>query len=78
MSSFQSSPKINCVLITVITRPFAYNESLRHPTIAVLLKILIFFFNHSVVFTCSKVINAFKRYNSWTDTFLNGSKFNLS
>ena len=28
----------------VITRPFAYNESLQHPTIAVLLiKILIFF-----------------------------------
>ena len=33
---------------------FAYNESLQHPTIAV-------FFDHSVVFTCSKVINAFKR-----------------
>ena len=38
---FQSSPKINCMLIT---RPFAYNESLQHPTIAVfLIKILIFF-----------------------------------
>ena len=39
--SFQSSPKINRMLIT---RPFAHNESLQHPTIAVLLiKILIFF-----------------------------------
>ena len=47
---------INSTLIT-----FAYNESLQHPTIAVLpIKILIFS-HHSVVFTCSKVINAFKR-----------------
>ena len=41
--SFQSWPKINCILIK---RPinFAYNESLQHPTISVLLiKILIFF-----------------------------------
>ena len=39
--SFQSSSKINRILIT---RPFAYNESLQHPNIAVLLiKILIFF-----------------------------------
>ena len=38
--SFQSSPKINHMLIT---RPFANNESLQHLTIAVLLiKILIF------------------------------------
>ena len=37
-----------------------YNESLQHATIAVLL-IKILFFNHLVVFTCSKVINAFKR-----------------
>ena len=38
--SFQSSLEINCMLIT---RPFAYNESLQHPTIAVLLiKILSF------------------------------------
>ena len=40
-------------------------------------------FNHrriiySVVFTCSKVINALKQYNSWTDTFRKSSKFNLS
>ena len=47
--------------------PFAYNESLQHPTIAVLLmKISFFFFflfDYLVVFTCSKVINvnAFKR-----------------
>ena len=35
------SPKITCMLIT---RPFAYNESSQHPTIAVLLiKIFIFF-----------------------------------
>ena len=47
----------------LITRQFAYNKSLQHPTISVLLiKILIFFFDHSVVFTCSKVINAFKRF----------------
>ena len=39
-TSFQSSPKINRMLIT---RPFAYSESLQHLTIAVLLiKILIF------------------------------------
>ena len=41
--SFQSWPKINRILIK---RPinFAYNESLQHPTISVLLiKILIFF-----------------------------------
>ena len=43
-------------------KTFAYNKSLQHPTIAVLLiKIRIFFFDHSVVFTCSKVINAFKQ-----------------
>ena len=47
--------------------PFAYNESLQHPTISVLLmKILFlsfFFSDYLVVFTCSKVINvnAFKR-----------------
>ena len=46
----------------LITRPFTYNERLQHPTIAVLLiKILIFFFDHAVVFTGSKVINASKR-----------------
>ena len=57
--SFQSSLEINCMLIT---RPFAYNESLQHPTIAVLLiKILIFFPVHSVVFTCSEVMDAFTR-----------------
>ena len=40
-TSFQSARKINRMLIT---RSFAYNESLQHPTIAVLLiKILIFF-----------------------------------
>ena len=38
--SFQSTPKIN---LKLITRPSAYNESLQHPTIAVLLiQILIF------------------------------------
>ena len=40
-TSFQSSPKINCVLIT---RPITYNDILRHPTIAdLLIKVLIFF-----------------------------------
>ena len=62
-TSFQSSPKINRMLIS---RQFAYSESLQHPTIAVLLiKILLlllfFFFDYSEVFTCSKVINACKR-----------------
>ena len=34
----------------LITRPFAYNESLQHPTIAVLLiKIVIFFFDYSLL-----------------------------
>ena len=44
--------------------PFVYNESLQHPTIAVLLvKILIFFaFNHSVVFICFKVIRGPTRF----------------
>ena len=54
--SLQSSMKINHMHIT---RPFAYNESLQNPTIAVLL-IKIVFFGHSVVFTCSKVIVYFK------------------
>ena len=62
----------------LITRPFAYNESLQHPTIAILLiKILIFFppLNSVHLF---QVINAFKRQNSWTDIFRKSSKFNLS
>ena len=42
--------------------PLAYNESLQYPSIAVLLlNSDSFFFDHSAVFTCSKVINAFKR-----------------
>ena len=46
-TSFQSSPKINRVLIT---RPFTYNEILRHPTIAdLLIKVLIFFWPLSSV-----------------------------
>ena len=64
-TSFQSPPKINCMLIT---RPFASNESLQHPqalgqhpTVAILLIKILIFFDHSVMFTCSKVINAFKR-----------------
>ena len=57
-TSFQSLPKINR---RFITRPSAYNESLQYPTIAVLLIKILIFFDHSVVFTCSKVINAFKR-----------------
>ena len=70
-TSFQSSPKINRMLIT---RPFAYNESLQHPTIAVLLiKILIFFFfDHSVVFSCSKVIDAFKPAIEFEDQHVSG------
>ena len=44
--SFQSLMKINCMLIT---RPFAYNESLQHLPIPVLLiKILLFFYHCSV------------------------------
>ena len=40
-----------------------------------LIKILLFFFFYqTVVFTCSKVINAFKRLNSWTDTFRKSSE----
>ena len=49
------------------------------PTITILLiEILIFFSEHSVMFTCSKEINAFKRQNSWTDTFRKSSKINDS
>ena len=73
--SFQSPPKINCMLIT---RPICIQCNLQHPTIAILLIKILIFFNHSVVFTCSKVINAFKWYNSWTDMFRKSSKFNLS
>ena len=36
------------------------------------------FFVHAVVFTCSKVINALKRQNLWTDMFRKSSKVNLS
>ena len=46
----------------LITRPFAYNESLQHPTITVLLVTILMFFNHSVVFTCSKVIRGPTRF----------------
>ena len=59
-TSFQSSPKINRMLIT---RQFAYSEGLQHPTIAVLLikiLLLLFFFDYSEVFTGSKVISACK------------------
>ena len=42
--------------------PFVYNESLQHPTIAVLLVKILIFFNHSVVFTCSKVIRGPTRF----------------
>ena len=73
-TSLQSSPKINRMLIT---RPLSYNESLQNPTIAILL-IKICFFDHSVVFTCSKVMDHFMRQNSWTDKFRKRFKFNLS
>ena len=40
---------------------FAYSESLQRPTIAILLiQILIFFFEHSVVFLCYKVLQSFQ------------------
>ena len=53
-TSFQSLPKINSMLIT---RPFAYSESLQHLIIAVLLiKILIFFRPLSSVYFLSKEI----------------------
>ena len=45
---------MNCMFIT---RPFAYNESLQHLTINVLLIKILIFSDYSVVFTCSKVIN---------------------
>ena len=66
-TSFQSSPKIYRMLIT---RLICIQGSLPHPTIAS----SYFFFEHSVVFTCYKVINAFKRKNSWTKTFRKSSK----
>ena len=44
-----------------ITRPFAYNESLQHPTIAVLLIKILFFFHYSVELTFPKEIYAIKR-----------------
>ena len=58
--------------------PFAYNKSLQHPTIEVLLIKILIFSDHSVVFTCSEVIKAFKRCNSWTNTFRKSSKFTFS
>ena len=46
-TSFQSSPKINRMLIT---RPICIlNDSLQHPTIAVFKKRFLFFFDHSVL-----------------------------
>ena len=58
------------------------------PKIAVLLIKFLIFFHHSVVsgahpgsvhLMCSLVpIDAFKRYNSWTDTFRKSTKFDLS
>ena len=44
----------------LITRPICM-QSLQYPTIAVLLIKILIFFDHSVVFASSKVINAFKR-----------------
>ena len=38
----------------------------------------LFFFDHSKVLTCSKVINAFKWQNSWINMFGKSSKFHLS
>ena len=52
-TSFQSSPKINRMLIT---RQYAYSESLQHPTIAVLLnKILLLLSFFSTTQKCSLV-----------------------
>ena len=52
-TSFQSSPKINRMLIS---RQFAYSESLQHPTIAVLLiRFFFFFFFFSTTQKCSLV-----------------------
>ena len=57
-SSFQTLPKINRMLIT---RPICTQWKFTTPDhCSLLIKILVFF-NHSVVFTCSKVNNAFKR-----------------
>ena len=73
-ASFQSLPKINHTLITrliCIQWKFAIK--------VLLIKILLLFFlSTTEVFTCSKVINTFKRHNSWTDLFWKSSKFNLS
>ena len=70
--SFQSSPKINR---TLITRPFAYmyNESLQHPTIAVLLIKIVIFFDYSVVFTRSKVIGFAIEFVDRVDPFRKSS-----
>ena len=60
--SFQSSPnyKPHARLICVqwkFTQPHRFAH------------LRFFFFSTVEVFTCSKVINAFKRWNSWTDPF---------
>ena len=71
--SFQSSPKINCMLIT---RPFAYNESLQHPTISVFLIKILFFFPLSSVHLFQR--NQRSQAIEFVDTFQKSSKFKLS
>ena len=76
-TSFQSSPKINCMLIT---RSICIQWKLMQPLIiaVLLIKILLSFFSTTLVFTWFKVTNAFKWQNLWTDLFWKSSKFNFS
>ena len=63
----------------LITGTFAYNESLQHQTIAVLLiKILIFFFWPRSSVHLFQSHQRFQAKNSWTETFRKSSQFNLS
>ena len=79
-TSFQSSPKINRMLITRAIC-HVYNKSLQHWTISVLLiKIPFFFFPTTQ--QCSllpkKSTLSSNRIGAWTDTFRKSSRFNLS
>ena len=65
---FQSSLKINCTVITsliCIQRKFTTPDQWASPSRFCLLRFS--FFSTTELFTCSKVINTFKRYNSWTE-----------
>ena len=73
--TFQSSPKITRMLIT---KAICIQWKFTSPDHRSFANYDSNFFDHSVVFTCSRVINPFKRQNLWTNTFRKSPKFNFS